>query len=257
MSRPLGVERDVSTRCIGITGCTDACRQFGIAVPAAKGVACPGRCRQGDAVLRPVGKEVHRAAIVGSKVADALLVAVSHFAVGRRCPAFEGGCGSSGSVVVATRGLVVVIGHGIGTGEAVGSELLCFVVGEVLVIHSTTGIVVAIEMYGVLVSRPVSFIVKGIDIALGDNNLCLRCCAVTARPSGEGITCAGGVVQREGRRLYIISGVVGSGHRAACKVVGNVVGDGIPLGEESHHITVFCRQVVDALLVGIDHFAFF
>ena len=96
---------------------------------------------------------------------------------------------------------------------------------------------------------------KGIDIALGDNNLCLRCCAVTARPSGEGITCAGGVVQREGRRLYIISGVVGSGHRAACKVVGNVVGDGIPLGEESHRATICRRQVVDALLVGIDHFA--
>ena len=79
--------------------------------------------------------------------------------------------------------------------------------------------------------------------------------AVAASPAREGVARAGGVVEGEGRRLDIVGGGVGCGHAATGKVVGNIVGDGDPLGVKRDGLAIFGSEVRDALAVGVGHCA--
>ena len=86
--------------------------------------------------------------------------------------------------------------------------------------------------------------------AFGDGDVGLWRRAVAARPSRECKVVFGGIVQRKVVVLYSVSGLVGCGHITIHEIVGDGVGDNIPLGVEgdvsSRRIGI--TSIADALL---------
>ena len=182
---------------IGGARVADFVRQFRVAVPAVKGAAFFGGCRQGHAAHGlPFRKEIGSAVVDGGQVADFFLISINAVAAGGNRPAVKA-CGRRGGGVTAAA-LVVKV-DGIFFLESVGRQVLGRIIGEILIRHLVGGGAVAVEMYLVGVGRPLGEI-RGVGCGRhGHAAALLSFCAIRiGEPAAELIAVPGGARQRDG-----------------------------------------------------------
>ena len=173
MLYPVCVDHNIRGGIVGVARRAYAvCRSaVGIGVPALKVVAGAAVIIQFHAAVFPHDVELRGAAVGRGQVFHRTLVGVVHRRV---AGGFHVGGGPALDVVggglfmVGGTGVVLVIGHPVSTGEAVGAEGMIVVVGQrALIGHRAAGCQRAVEVYGIRVLSPHRVQVYGAAVGAG------------------------------------------------------------------------------------------